>query len=369
MALNVNELIQEFRLADAQAYLEAYPFEQLQYETRFPEQYTSDLSFTQMEANLGAKVAADVVAFNSRAPRKGRSLPGTATGGIPKIEIARDMTETDWNIYRKLQNDLRLVNATARPNVAKQLIDLVYGDQAFVVDGVKARLEWLAKQAASQGKYSLTIANNEAGVKTTVEVDFGIPTGNILKMTAANKKWSVPATSDPMGDFKRVRDAARAAGKVLRFATMEQSTFDAMAASVAFQKSAASYVSVALNLQSAPSVEQANIALRAAGLPTIIIWESFVTIEDKAGNQVASSGWVPGNITFTATEAIGNTQYTTSADEFVSVGKAQKTKSGIVLVKAWGEEDPITVITKGVAYATPVLNSAKGTFILQTEVN
>src|SRR5690606_5580186 len=185
-ALNVNELIPEFRLADAQAFLESAPFEALQYERHFPEQYTSDLSFTQIEANLGAKVAADVVAFNSRAPRKGRPLPGKAHGEIPKIEIARDKVETDFNVYRKLMNDLRLVNDTARANVSRQVINWIYGDQTFVVDGVKARLEWLAKQAASQGKYELTLTNNEAGVQTKVAVDFGIPTGNQLKMTAAN---------------------------------------------------------------------------------------------------------------------------------------------------------------------------------------
>lgn len=369
MALNVNELIPEFRLADAQAFLEAQPFEQLQYQRHFPEQYTSDLSFSQIEAETGAIVAADVVAFNSRAPRKGRPLPGKASGAIPKIEIARDKVETDFNIYRKLMNDLRLVNDTARANVGQQVINWIYGDQPFVVNGVQARLEWLAKQAASQGKYSLTMVNNEAGVQTTVDVDFGIPSGNILKMVSAPRKWSVPATSDPIADIKRVRDAARAAKKILKYMTMDQPTFENMVASAAFQKSAASYIANALNMQTQPSLEQANVVLRNQGLPTIIIWESQVIIEGKDGTQADNSGWVAGNISFTLSDVIGSTQYTTSADEFVTVGKASKTKSGIVLVKTWGEEDPITVITKGVAYATPVLNSAKGTFILQTEVN
>lgn len=369
MALNVNELIPEFRLADAQAFLEAQSFEQLQYQRHFPEQYTSDLSFSQIEAETGAKVAADVVAFNSRAPRKGRPLPGKASGAIPKIEIARDKVETDFNIYRKLMNDLRLVNDTARANVGQQVINWIYGDQPFVVNGVQARLEWLAKQAASQGKYSLTLINNEAGVQTKVDVDFGIPAGNMLKMAAANRKWSVTATSDPIADFKRVRDTARASGKILKYATMDQATFDNMVASPAFQKASASYVANAMNLQTQPSLDQANVTLRAAGLPTIIIWESMVIIEGKDGSQADNSGWVAGNVSFTISDVIGSTQYTTSADEFVTVGKAQKTKSGIVLVKTWGEEDPITVITKGVAYATPVLSSATGTFILQTEVN
>jgi len=66
---------------------------------------------------------------------------------------------------------------------------------------------------------------------------------------------------------------------------------------------------------------------------------------------------------------LGDSPYTLTADEYVTVGHATKTKSGIVLVKTFGEEDPITVVTKGVAYTTPVLNGALSTHILKTKLS
>jgi len=361
--MTINQLIPEFRLADAQAYLNAYPFEELKYSSLFPEEYTSDLTFQSLEANTGAKVAAAVVAFNSRAPRFGRPTPGKITGDIPKIEIARDKVETDFNQYRKLISDLRAVGPTGQADVKRRIIEWIYGDQPFVVDGVRARLEWLAKRVASTGGYSLTLVNNEQGVKTTVDVDFGIPSSNKVN---ASVYWNDHLNADPILDFKAVVQNAKNKGKVIRYAFMDQATFDNMVACTKFQKFVAGYIANALQLVNEPSLEQANAALRNRALPQVVIWESDVTIEGKDGSQTIDSGWEPGRVCFTATERIGAVQYTLSADEFVEQTQAQKTKSGIVLVKTWAQEDPITVITKGVAYATPVLGSYSGTFLLST---
>lgn len=363
MAVNVTEIVEEFKAADQQAYLEQYPFAELKYASVFPEQYKSGLKWSAIEAETGAKVAADVVSFNSRAPRKGRPLPGKVSADMPKLEIARDKVETDFNTYRQLMNDLQGVNnAGARSNVLKQVIDWRYEDAPFVVDGIRARLEWIAKRIASTGKYSLTLTNNEGGVQTKVDVDFGIPGAQVVN---AAKVWS-DSTSLPIDDFKARRAAARAKGKILRYAFMEQDTFDAFAANASVQKFAATYFANALDIAQVPSLATVNSALTSQGLPIIIIWDSFVTIEGKDGAQTTESGWQSGNILFSETPILGNTQYTLSADEYVNVGTAQKTKSGIVLVKTWGIEDPITVITKGTAYATPVLNNAKNLHILKT---
>jgi len=291
-------------------------------------------------------------------------MPGTKSGEIPKIEIARDKVETDFNTYRSLQNAANQVNGEgSKKQLMKQVVDWMYEDGAFVVDGVNARLEWLAKRIASTGKYSLTQVNNEGGVVTKVDVDFGIPSAN---KATASVPWATLATSDPIADIEARRNAARAKGRILRYIYMEQTTFDLMARSAKLQKWTASYLSVALDLQQIPTLANVNSALTNQGLPTIIIWDSFVTIEGKDGTQEAVSGWEPGNVVFSESVVLGDTQYTMSADEFVQAGKATKTKSGIVLVKTWGEEDPLTVITKGLAYATPVLNNARNIHILKT---
>ena len=59
--LQVTDLVREFRSADAQAYLDSYPFSKYAFQTAYPYLYTPDLSFKSIEATAGATVAADVV--------------------------------------------------------------------------------------------------------------------------------------------------------------------------------------------------------------------------------------------------------------------------------------------------------------------
>lgn len=362
--INVQELVPEFRRADAQAYIETHPFDALQYQTAFPLQYQPTLKWSAIEAEFGAKVMASVVDFNSRAPRFGRNLPSTIEGDIPKIEGAREKVETDFNTLRELENAVRLLpNGPTRKEALQRVLDWRYDDQVFARNSVEARLEWLAKQAASNGKYNLTLINNEQGIQSTVDVDFAIPTAN--RKNAA-KNWSDP-TADIIGDLKMIKAAAKAANKPIpRFAWCEEDTIDNLSNNEGIQKFVASYIVNALGLNQEPSLDVINAAFRKKGYPEFIVWKSEMVQESKDGSQTVVTGWEEGNVTFTVNRQLGNTQHTTSADEYVQAGVATKTKSGIVLIKTWGIEDPITVVTKGTAYTTPVLNNSKNVFILKT---
>lgn len=363
--INVNELIPDFNQADAQAEIETYPYEELQFQRGFPLLYQPTLTWKALEASFNAKVMASVVAFNSRSPRFGRPLPSKISGDIPKVEGAREKVETDFNTLRALQDSVsRLPEGPTRRQAMQRILDWHYEDGPFVVNAVNARLEWMSKQILSKGGYSLTLINNEQGVQTTTEVGFEIPTSQIVN---AAKDWSDP-TADILADIKNRKAAAKLRNRRLLFMTMEEDTFNNMASNAGIQKFCATYVVNALGLQQEPDLDTLNRALARKGLPTIIVWESDVVVEDKAGEQETVSGWEPGHVTFTESNVYGDTQYTESADEYVQAGVATKTKSGIVLVKTWGLEDPITVVTKGVAYATPVLNNSKNVHILKTKL-
>ncbi|WP_392471362.1 major capsid protein [Sphingobacterium cellulitidis] len=362
--INIQELVPEFRRADAQAYVETYPFDALQYQSVFPLLYQPTLSWKAIEAQFGAKVMAAVTDFNSRAPRFGRNLPTKIEGDIPKLEIARDKVETDFNTLRELEDAVRRLPAgQTRREAAQRVIDWHYEDQVFVRNGIEARNEWLAKRIASTGKYKLTQVNNEQGIQTVNDVDFAIPAGNFVN---APKNWIDP-TADIIKDIKDMKARFKAAKLPYpKFMWCEEDTISLVAMNASVQKFTATYVQNALNLQQEPSLDEINRALKSKGLPIFKVWESAMVQESKDGTQTVVSGWELGNVTFSVTEQLGNTQYTLSADEYVKAGVAQKTKSGIVLIKTWGIEDPITVVTKGTSYDTPVLNNAKSTFILKT---
>ncbi len=362
--IRVQELIPEFRRADAQAYIQTHPFETLQYEAAFPLQYQPTLKWSAIEAQFGAKVMASVVDFNSAAPRFGRNLPTKIEGDMPKLEIAREKIETDFNTLRELENSVRLLpEGPTKREAMKRILDWHYEDQVFARNGIEARNEWLAKRIASTGKYKLTQVNNEQGIQTTHDVDFAIPTANNVN---AAKNWTDP-TADIIGDLKKVKAMAKLANlPVPKFGWCEESTIDLVAQNAGIQKFTATYVANALGLQQEPGLEEINRALRSKGLPIFKVWKSEMVQESKSGEQTVVTGWEEGNVTFSVTEQLGNTQHTTSADEYVQAGVATKTKSGIVLIKTWGVEDPITVVTKGTAYCSPVLNNAKSIFILKT---
>lgn len=367
--INVTNVVGEFRMADFQAYVESYTLGELQYRTYFPTIYTPFLTYSSMEAKQGAKVAADIVSFDGRAPRKGRPTPGKVSGDIPKIEISRPKTETDLNVYRQLLASISMFSTQqAAGQARRRIIDWMYEDSVFALDGVNARMEWLAKQICSKGSYKLTIDNNEAGVQTIVDVDFKIPTANVTNAsTNYFDAGSTPATRTPITDIKKIDTDARKKGIILKFALTDKETFDKIVSSEEVQKFCASYINNALGLQTVPTLATLNSALSSANLPVFRIWDSFITFEKKDGSQEATSGWEQGRITFTTTPSLGESQWTNTADDFVNIDASTKASNDFILVKTYATQDPITVITKGVAYATPVLNSRNNVYILKTK--
>lgn len=366
--INVTNVVKEFSAPDLQAFIQEYNLGDLAYRNYFPTEYTTKLTFEALQAQFGAKVAADVVAMDSRAPRKGRQLPAKITGDIPKVEIARPKKESDLNTYRELLGVIQSTSMpAARAQAVRRLVSWMYEDTTFCLDGVNARMEYLAKQIASTGKYKLTLSNNEAGIVTPVEIKFGIPTGQITN--SATNWWAASNVAKPISDLKALQVTARAAGLNLQYLTMDRGTFDQMILSEEVQKFCASFVAISLGLQTMPNLATVNQALANAGLPQIRIWESYINLESKAGAYTATTGWELGNVTATVSPILGKTQWTMPADAFVdsATDPSVKAMNEFVLLKSYAEQDPITVITKAVAYATPVLEGANSIYILKTK--
>lgn len=367
--IDVTSVVKEFRAPDLQAFINEYLLGDLRFKEFFPSEFQTQLTFESLEASFSAKVAADVVAFDSRAPRKGRQFPGKFTGDIPKIEILRPKKESDLNTYRLLlsaiQNSSNIPQASAQAK--KRLVDWMYDDSTFCLDGVNARMEWLAKRLATTGEYTLTIVNNEGGVVTPVPIKFGIPAGNITN--SATNWWAATTVAKPISDIKVQQVAARAAGFNLRFILMDREVFDKIVLTEEVQKFCASFVANALSLLTVPNLAIVNQALANDALPQIRLWESYVNVEAKAGTRAVVSGWEQGRVVFTQGPTLGRSAWTTPADAFVGadVDKSTKAFNDFVLVKAYAEQDPITVMTKAVAYATPVLDGANAIYILKTK--
>ena len=359
--MNIEKLVPDFKQVDMQAIIETTPLGELKYPGFFPSQYTTDLSISALEATFGASVMADVVAFDSRAPRKGRPTPGKLTGDIPKIEVARTKIETDIIRYRTMLNNAR---ATRNPNALAAVVNWMYEDSEFVLQAVRARTEWLAKKAASDGRYKLTVVNNAGGSVTPLEIGFGIKDSHRRGVSAL---WSNPTTAKPITDIENLQKAARKEGYALKFATTDHDTMQTILAAAETQKYVATYVANVLDLQRIPTVEDLNSVLTRNGLPTFRVWDSYVAAEAKDGTITSETGWVEGHVNFSVVSLLGSIQWTETADGIISIDESTKATNDFVLVKVYAEQDPINVVTKGIAYATPVLDGASQMFILDSK--
>lgn len=362
MIINANNIVPEFSQANMSAIINAYTLGDLRYREYFPLQYNTDLTFSNLEATTSAKVMADIVAIGSKAPRKGRDFVAAIKGEMPKIEIARDLDEHDLIKIQQLRNAVQL-----NPNnqaIKNQMIDKIYGDSQFVLDGVNARLEYVAKQLVSTGKFKTTVANNSGGV-ADVSVDFKVT------VTNAAKDWFTDAEADPIKDIQAAQDAALAKGYRYSTITLDQATANQLTQIKTVQEFVYGVANNGGTTQFfKPTLEQVNTRLALYGLPTIRIWETMVNAESKAGALTALNGWESGNVLLSVSPNLGNTQYTTTPEFTMNFGDttAQTVAEGFVLVKTFGVQDPILVSTKATAFALPVLNDTKKNVILKTKL-
>ena len=358
MNINANNIITEFSQANMNAIIQAYPLGDLRYREYFPLKFNPYLTYSNIEGADGAKIMADIVAIGSKAPRKGREFVENIKGEIPKVEIARDLNEKDLLTIQQLRY---AVNANpTNAGIKNQLIDKIYEDHRFCIDGINARMEWMAKQLVSTGKYKTTATNN--GGVVNVSVDFKVKTQNALK------KWA-DADANPIEEIEKYQEEAKGKGYSYATITMSRATLN----QVLKNKNTRAFVlGVPINATTIlPDVrlEQLNAELSERGLPIIKVWESFISFEGKDGEVTVANGWEEGNILFSTSALLGSTQYTTTTEftmDFADV-MSKSIKDSFILVNTFGHQDPISVSTKATAFATPVLNDSKRKLIIKTK--
>lgn len=350
-------LIKELSANDMQGVIESFTYDDYYYPSIFPLMFTPTLSWKALSSDLGIHVAADVVSFNATAPRKTRNLITRLTGDIPKIEILRVKEETDLNEYRQLQNYF------GDREGQKAVMNWVYSDTEFCWAGVNARLEWLALRSLSTGKFILNSDNN-AGVVTETQVDFGMPDSH---KTSVTNSWDDTANSTPITDIRKVVKTAMGNGTLIKYIYMDQDSFYRMVGSDETVNFCSSWIPQ-IGTAKVPTMEEINVALRAHRLPEIRIIESYVTIEKTNGTRATVNPWEEGAVTFVPQLECGYTYHAPMADELIRDSVATKVKREHILVKKYSTEDPVTEITKAIANAIPVWSSADSSYILNTLV-
>lgn len=174
---------------------------------------TISLDFEELIGKYNITVAASTIGENSKEPIIGSYGLETVKERVLNHAITRPMTMQD---YRKV---LQLLDSKTISDEQKkaQLINLMWGNVEWVVNGVEAKLDVIFLGALSNcGKFTFDGTNNpEGGVKG--EINFNQPDSNIAQ---SKTKWTEANidTVDCMEDIQAVLDAAEdrsVLGKIL----------------------------------------------------------------------------------------------------------------------------------------------------------
>jgi len=361
-----HSILMEATNRNLEIFLKNRVYEGLYYQDFFPVKTVRTLKYETLIGSKGNRVAADVVSYNSSAPEKTRKVISRLTGDIPPTRMKKIMRETDINDYNQLK-------AMGTPNMA-ELLALVFGDVDACVDGVNARLEWLAIQAMAGGTITLSTTNN-AGVVTEDVIDFQLPTANKEVEGAANYYWTTGAysTNIPITDIETIVAEAKAAGSGIKYMIMNRTKWIAFRTSTQVQNYCISSAYIGgTAIRYVPTLKQVNDMLASFGLPMLVVVDTSIDIETAAHGITSYDPWLDSSaadryVLFAPQLPLGNMLVGPIAMETNTPKQCTLSKKGHIIVSKWSKADPITEFTMGETNAFPSWPTIDSCWILDTE--
>ena len=300
---------------------------------------------------LGAfsRPMADVTAYDTSYPRKGRPALQKVSGEIPATRIQKQLSETDLNSFLQF-------SAMRDPDTAA-VIELVFGDITYCYEAVRNRLSWLGFQSLSKGVISLNAANN-AGIITESDIDF-----RITNKSGASVIWSAAAnTTKPITDIEAVCAAARLQGVIIKKILMSRTSFSYIRKSTetinfVFGKSGSGVTKY-------PNLDSINENLIADGLPAIDLIDVYLQFENSEHTITNLQAWHDSTVAFLPQDEVGWVLSSKSAEEAFPPLQCLQQKKDIVLISKWSENAPIREYTSGAANAFPAIKLAHQIFLM-----
>jgi len=347
-------ILKELNKKNLNVWLYGRTYTEVYFPIFFPAKKTNFLTFETLIGTQGAKVAADIVTYDSTAPIKNRQVIGKLTGDIPPIRIKRVMSEKDINEYNVLA-------AYADSADQKALLDLVFDDVDFVYEGVQARMEWIALTAMSTGVIALTKANNN-GLITESSIDFQVPSAN---KTGVAVVWS-STSGTPLTDIRAVLSTARDAGHSLKYIMMRWDSFDAMRKTTEVKEEIAFAVTGQKGITKAPTFDMVQDYFKMEGFPLLKIIDQSIGIETDENAVSYANPWSQYKVAFLPDLQCGN--YLTgplASRTNPPKQEIQAERNGILIAK-YRVVDPVNELTRGEINAFPSWGNVDRYYLMNT---
>lgn len=346
--------------------------------TLFPLKYTRKFDIKGIEGDDGIPVAADRVAFNTSAPKKTRKTVGKWSGKLSKYAVSREKDEVEINDY----NDASTLaaSADANPQEKLELVKIVYDDVAFCRKAMDAKVELDAMGIGCSGIQRFK-AKVEGEMATEDVINFNVPKENFVGVAVGDKKdskgvvkvqhvkWTDYEHADGLEDLIRAQDMIRRKGlPVPRYAFMERAKF----ADLCAQQATARRLFPQVKDLTVVSAEQINLASVNAYMqraennyPTIIILDTYVTVEHKDGNKETVKPWNENVVTLAPSLQLGWTYY--KPVPLVQNVAALQVYGPYYKVTRYSDVNPMRETTMAEAYVQPALINRQSLVFLNTD--
>lgn len=350
----------------------------LAWATLFPLKYTRKFDIKGLEGDEGIPVAADRVAFNTKAPKKTRQKVGTWSGKLSKYAVSRDKDEVEINEYLDAQT---LANsATENQQEKQELVNLVYDDVTFVRKAMDYKVELDCMRIASSGVQTFP-AKIEGDMATQDTINFNVPAANFIGVSISEKKskdgktylkkgysWDDEENADGLLDLANAQDMIAKQGLTKpRYAFMEKAKFQELIA----QKKTAKRLYPQVNDLTMVTADMITLekinaynASPTRGYPQIIVLDTYVSIEHKDCSKETIKPWNVNVVTLSPTVQLGWTYYKNVP--MVKNTAALQVYGGFFKVTRYSEVNPQSETTLAEAYVQPALINRKSLVFLNT---
>ncbi|OPL11243.1 MAG: hypothetical protein AVO38_15950 [delta proteobacterium ML8_D] len=325
----------------------------------FSLQFTTQLTWESLAGSAGNPVMADVVEYNASAPLKTRRTITKRSGDIPKIAIKRRMDEKDYNDYLNMKaRSMGDANKSA-------LLDLIFGDVDFCYTGVMARTEFLCLQALSYGSLALDATNNN-GIITETDVDFGVPEGN---KTAVGTIWSTSGSATPLADIRAKVADAKDNGHIIQKIIMDADDFEDLISTDEAKETYAAFRGYSGETKQFLMLQEVNAFLVNHRLPSIMIVDSAVRLENAEHTLSSVTPWNNGYVAFLTSQRVGSVKHGPIAEENAESVKKKVVsyKRDHVYLSKWSELEPFAEFTKAQANAFPTFDDVDSIYLLRVD--
>ena len=345
----------------------------------FPLKYTRKFDIKGIEGDDGIPVAADRVAFNTKAPKKTRKKVGNWSGKLSKYSVSREKDEIEINEYQDAQT---LANAATENQQEKQeLVRIVYDDVTFCRQAMDAKVEIDAMRIASSGIQSFP-ASIEGEMASQDIINFNVPEKNFVGYGVSTKtvkkngqtttvktaEWDDVEKADGLGDLIAAQTLIKNQGLPKpRFAFMELAKFQQLCAQQAtVRRLFPKVTNIELITAEEINLTSINAYMDKAEnqFPHIVILDTYATIEHKDGSKDTIKPWNENVVTLSPTIQLGWTYYKNVP--MMQNTKALQVYGGFYKVTRYSEVNPMLEVTMAEAYVQPALINRQSLVFLNT---